>query len=84
MIGRLFLAHPRSVDESYAEHARVAFGFGATMVGAGLACMVHGLIPALFTRTGSGAVRRLHARLSTRSAVAAQRPAPEWQLTWEI
>ena len=60
MFTRLFLEHPRSIGESYFEHQRRAFGFGLTMVFAGAACLVHALVPALFVRTGSEAVTRLH------------------------
>lgn len=83
MIRRLFLDHPRSVDESYVAHARVAFRVGGTMIAAGAACLVHGIVPALFTRTGSTTIRRLHARLGTRQAAARLAPG-EWQLTYEI
>lgn len=60
---RLFLDHPRSVGESYLEHQRHAFGFGISLLGAALACLVHALIPALFVRTGSSTVARLHDRM---------------------
>lgn len=64
MIRRLFLDHPESVNESYGEHARVAAGFGAAMLVGAMACFAHALVPALFKRTGSGTVKRLHARLN--------------------
>ena len=85
MIDRLFFDHPRSVDESYPEHAGVALRVGATMIAAGAACVVHGIVPALFTRTGSDAIRTLHARLGERRRPsAATTPAAEWQLTYDI
>lgn len=64
MIRRLFLDHPESVGESYREHMRVAGGFGIAMLLAAVACFTHALVPALFKRTGSSTVKRLHARLS--------------------
>jgi hypothetical protein len=60
---RLFLAHPRSVGESYLEHQRHAFAFGISLLGAALACLVHAVIPGLFVRTGSEAITRLHDRM---------------------
>lgn len=63
MLQRLFLEHPQSVGETYLEHQRQAFGFAGTMFLGALACFVHGLVPSLFTRTGSAAVLRLHERL---------------------
>jgi len=63
MIRALFLSHPESVGETYLEHQGVALSFAAELVAAGLACAVHALVPALFTRTGSRAIERLHTRL---------------------
>lgn len=63
MIERLFIEHPRSVGETYLEHLQNAAGFGATMVIAGSACLVHALVPGLFMKTGSAAIRRLHDRM---------------------
>ncbi|WP_343698986.1 DUF6356 family protein [Caulobacter sp.] len=65
-----FTRHPRSVGETYGEHFSAATGFGGEMVLAGLACMVHGVLPFLFVRTGSQCVSRLHTRMSTRAAKA--------------
>lgn len=75
----IFTAHPRSVGESYAEHLRSASGFGLTMLGAGLACLLHGVFPFLFERTGSDAIRRLYERMvlnRSRLAPAASTIAP--------
>lgn len=65
MFDKLFLDHPRTVDETYFEHLRVAGYFGVTMLAAGLACLVHALIPGAFTKTGSKAVRHLYERMVT-------------------
>lgn len=67
VLDRLFLEHPRSVDESYGEHFRASAGIGVVMIGAGLACLVHALVPALCRRTGSSTIRRLHGRLGGRA-----------------
>lgn len=63
MLKKLFFEHPQSVGESYFEHMLVAFSFGFKMLGAGLACMVHGLVPGLFKSTGSKAITGLHDKL---------------------
>ena len=60
MIRQLFTAHPNSVGESYAEHMRVALGFGARMIAGGLACLVHAVLPFLFVRTGSMMIAQLN------------------------
>jgi Family of unknown function (DUF6356) len=59
----LFIEHPASVDETYSQHFVSALGFGAKMVIAGVACMVHGLLPAAFESRGSDTVCALHERM---------------------
>ena len=63
MLYRLFTEHPASVDETYGEHLAVATSFGARMVLAGLACLVHAVLPFLFVKTGSAAITELHERM---------------------
>lgn len=88
MIDRLFLQHPREVRESYFEHMGVATRFGFLMVRSGLACMVHGIVPALFTRTGSSTVKRLYGEMRQRQPGLEERtPAyltPQWRPEYEI
>ena len=64
-LNELFNDHPHSVGETYGEHLAAASGFGFKMIAAGLACVMHGLLPFLFTRTGSEAIRELHTRMVT-------------------
>jgi len=64
-INQLFNEHPASVGESYGEHLVQASSFGTQMILAGLACLVHGLLPFLFVRTGSTAITALHTRMVT-------------------
>lgn len=59
----LFTQHPRSIGESYLEHQRQAFAFGSAMLRAGVACLLHGLVPALFLDTGSRTVTSLYERM---------------------
>ncbi len=88
MIDRYFLSHPRSVGESYPEHAATAFGFGVRMIGGGIACMIHGVFPSLFTRTGSNTVKSLYGTMKARQPAYQERPPaftePAWQLEYEI
>lgn len=58
-----FTEHPASVGETYGEHFCVAGRFGAAMLLGGAACLVHAVLPFLFTRTGSGIITRLHERM---------------------
>ncbi|PLR18931.1 hypothetical protein SGCZBJ_25195 [Caulobacter zeae] len=71
----LFTRHPKQVGETYGEHFAMAWSFGLPMVAAGLACLVHGILPFAFERTGSNCVKTLHARMKGRGAPTPT-PAP--------
>ena len=58
-----FTAHPASVNETYAQHFRVSAGVGLAMLGGGLACLVHALLPFAFTTRGSETIAKLHDRI---------------------
>ena len=60
---RTFTEHPASVGESYTEHLFRAMYFGTRMMFAGIACLVHGVLPFLFVRTGSRAIAELNDRM---------------------
>ena len=62
---RAFTEHPASVGESYGEHLGRALYFGLRMVFAGIACLVHGVLPFAFVRTGSSAISELNDRMVT-------------------
>ena len=63
MIKRAFTEHPESVGETYFEHLAHASGFGVRMVLGGFACILHGLLPFLFVKTGSKQIETLHGRM---------------------
>jgi hypothetical protein len=71
MLGRLFLDHPKSLGMGWAEHGAGAMVIGARMVGAGIACIVHAAVPALFTQTAGKTVLSLHDHMMQRKAGAA-------------
>lgn len=60
--------HLDAVGEDYRAHRRFASSVGWSMVVAGFACILHGLVPALFTDTASRTIRRLHAVIEHREA----------------
>lgn len=62
---RLFQEHPASVGETYVEHLQHASGFGVRMILGGIACILHGLLPFLFVKTGSRQIQTLHGRMIT-------------------
>jgi hypothetical protein len=43
------------------------------MIGGGLACLVHGIFPFLFSQTGSRTIRELHSGITKRV------DAPNWE-----
>ena len=72
MFRRLFLDHPATVGESYAEQFGVASRVGVTMIAGGLGALVHAVVPALCKTSGSDTVRELHRQMvANRGAVAA-------------
>lgn len=76
MLQRLFLAHPRSVGEGYAEHFGIAWRFGLTMLKGGLGALIHAVVPALCTTTGSDALSRLNALLEEHRQSKVEAAAP--------
>ncbi len=63
VLDRVFLAHPRDVGENYGEHFMAAARFGLILIGAGLACLLHAVLPAVCLTTASRIVRKLHDQL---------------------
>jgi hypothetical protein len=68
-----FTEHPAAAGETYLAHLRAAAGFGFQLVAAGLACLVHALLPFLFVRTGSDCIGRLHERMMARRQASLRR-----------
>ncbi|PKP93973.1 MAG: hypothetical protein CVT75_05210 [Alphaproteobacteria bacterium HGW-Alphaproteobacteria-14] len=71
MITKLFTEHPRSIGETYGQHARTAMSFGWRMVIGGFACMAHAVVPSLFVKTASRTVVQLDAEMRGR------KPSPD-------
>lgn len=80
-----FTKHCRSVGETYAQHLTFAVGCGTKMILGGLACLVHGLFPFSFERTGSRTVSALFeqinsgARLRVTQALPASLNTNRWR-----
>ena len=68
---RLFVDHPRSLGMSWSEHGIGAIAIGATLVGAGAACLLHALVPGWFTQTAGKTIMRMHDHMTQRRAGAA-------------
>ena len=80
---RLFTEHPESVGESYVEHMGVALSFAGPLLVAGLAALVHAVLPFLCMTTASGTVKRLHARMVNRLPPPSARSARDDLLAWD-
>tara|TARA_R110002072_G_scaffold123048_18_gene258138 strand:+ start:2262 stop:2522 length:261 start_codon:yes stop_codon:yes gene_type:complete len=72
---KLFTDHPQSVGESYIAHLGMAFSFGSRMFVVSLACLLHGIFPFLFVKTGSKLVASLHREMVTHRDRRDPRPA---------
>jgi len=77
MIEKLFTDHPRSVGETYLEHMATAASFAAALFAATLACIIHAVLPFLFTTTGSSMIARLYERMITHRWRQRETPPPE-------
>ncbi|MEM6635018.1 MAG: DUF6356 family protein [Pseudomonadota bacterium] len=71
MLGKIFLDHPSSVDETYLEHAAFALWFAGWLFLAAGAALIHAIIPAAFEKTASGIIAKLYHRTQNRSGPAA-------------
>jgi hypothetical protein len=70
LVDRLFVDHPRSLGMSWSEHGLGAIAIGATLVGAGAACLLHAIVPGWFTQTAGKTVSRMHDHMTRRRAGA--------------
>ena len=66
VLDSVFRDHPRSVDETYREHAAFAGRFSARLFLAAGAAAVHAVVPCLFEKTASRMVAELHERTANR------------------
>ncbi|WP_415920636.1 DUF6356 family protein [Tateyamaria sp. SN6-1] len=66
MLTRVFLDHPRSVDESYFAHAAFAGRFAMRLFAAAGAALIHAVIPCLFEKTASQMVSSMAEQLQNR------------------
>lgn len=81
MADRLFLDHPRSLGMSWVGHGVGALAIGARLVGAGCACVIHAVIPGLFTQTAGKTITDMHAHMMKRKAGAANPEAwPDYEI----
>ena len=68
---RMFLDHPRSLGMTWAGHGIGAVAIGARLVGAGCACIVHAVVPGVFTQTAGKTITEMYDHMARRKASAA-------------
>jgi hypothetical protein len=71
MADRLFLEHPRSLGMSWWGHGVGALAIGVRLVGAGAACLVHAVVPGVFTQTAGKTITGMYEHMMRRKAGAA-------------
>ena len=81
LAGRLFNDHPRSLGMTWASHGAGAAIIGVRLVGAGMACLIHSLVPAWFTQTAGRTVTDIYDDIARRKAGAANPSAwPDYEI----
>ncbi len=70
LVDSLFTHHPRSLGMSWAGHAVGAVKIGGQLMGAGAACLVHAVIPGLFTETAGRTITGMYDHMMRRRAGA--------------
>ena len=66
MLAKMFLNHPRSVNESYFEHMGFALWFASRLLTAGGAALIHAVIPCCCEKTASTIIAELYERTRNR------------------
>ena len=78
LMHRLFLEHPRSLGMSWAQHGVGAVEDRLELIGAGVACLVHAVVPGWFTQTAGRRSTRIYDHMQR------ARPAPPIRRTGPI
>lgn len=80
-VASLFTEHPQSLGMSWASHGLGAARIGAQLIGAGLACMVHAIVPGWFTQTAGRTVTGIYEHMTQRRAGAVNpQDWPEYEI----
>ena len=66
MFNRLFVDHPRSVNESYFEHMAAALSVAGRLAATAAKCVVHAFVPGLCRTAGSDAILRMAGEITPR------------------
>ena len=61
---KYYQEHLNEVNETYLQHRWIAFKIGFTMLVTGVFCLIHGLVPGLFKKTGSNQISKMYEMVS--------------------
>lgn len=81
ILRRLFIDHPREVDETYGEHMGASWGFGFRLLRLAGAAFLHGVIPGLCRTTVSDNIKSMAHDMGCRAQQAKEgqmREAGAW------
>jgi len=62
----LFLKHPEAERTTYCHHITRAFWLSGQMACGSVCLLIHGLVPALFEKTGTRMIRSLYQQIEVR------------------
>jgi hypothetical protein len=81
-VRKLFTEHPASVGETYLVHLAHASRFALHMLILGGACLIHSVLPFLFSNTASRAIAQLHERMVVNRRATGQAAAEQDDAPW--
>lgn len=64
---RIFVDHPKSVDQTYIQHMCVAGWFFSRLLAASCAALIHAMIPCLFEKTAGRMIEEMYVRITPRN-----------------
>ncbi|MFC4724533.1 DUF6356 family protein [Glycocaulis abyssi] len=70
-----FTSHPAEGGETYFQHFKFASAVGVQLLLAGLAALVHGVLPFVFRTTASRLLTGVHRRVEAKRAAMPDSPA---------
>lgn len=73
-VKKCFTDHPESVGESYGQHLRIALWSGLQLVWAGLALIIHSIVPCVFVNTASDTVQKINREMTERRNRRIEKP----------
>jgi hypothetical protein len=68
VVDRLFFEHPRTLEMTWAGHGAGAVKVGFQLIGAGLAALIHAVVPGIFGETASNTVIKIHDQIQKLNA----------------